>query len=176
MFLLIGCSQKETAGTSQSSAPAPSPEKTATPAPTTKASATASSAAAPSSGASAEAAVEIQLETVGETMAYDKTTLTVPTGKKIHLTLKNNGHNALMPHNWVLVHTGTEAAVALAGVDKKDDGYMVEGPDLLAHTPLVLPQQSGDVTFTAPAPGDYPYICTVPGHYMLMKGVMTVTP
>lgn len=120
--------------------------------------------------------MEIHLETVGETMAYDKTTLTVPAGKKVHLTLKNNGHNALMPHNWVLVKTGTEADVALAGVDKKDDGYMVEGPNVLAHTPLVQPQQSGEITFTAPAAGDYPYICTVPGHYMLMKGVLTVTP
>jgi azurin len=30
------------------------------------------------------------------------------------------------------------------------------------------------VTFTAPAAGDYPYICTFPGHYMTMRGVMHV--
>jgi azurin len=34
---------------------------------------------------------------------------------------------------------------------------------------------TADVTFTAPAKGTYPYICTFPGHYQTMKGVMTVT-
>ncbi len=29
--------------------------------------------------------------------------------------------------------------------------------------------------FTAPKePGEYPYVCTFPGHWRLMKGVMTV--
>ena len=32
------------------------------------------------------------------------------------------------------------------------------------------------IEFTAPAePGDYPYICTFPGHWRLMNGVLHVT-
>jgi len=41
---------------------------------------------------------------------------------------------------------------------------------------LVEPGTSGETTFTAPAAGTYPYICTFPGHYLMMKGVLTVTP
>ena len=49
------------------------------------------------------------------------------------------------------------------------------GTLVLAFTPLAAPKQAAEVTFTAPAPGKYPYICTFPGHYLLMKGVLTVT-
>jgi azurin len=136
---------------------------------------------APSASASAapEAAkkVELEIASVGDTMFYDKKTLTVPTGAQVHLTLKNNGKLAVMTHNWVLVKKGTEAKVALAGMEKAPDaGYVVPSDDVLAYTPLSPPQKSVEVTFTAPAPGDYPYICTFPGHYVVMKGVLTVTP
>ena len=33
-----------------------------------------------------------------------------------------------------------------------------------------------DVTFVAPEPGTYPFICTMPGHYIMMKGKLIVTP
>jgi uncharacterized cupredoxin-like copper-binding protein len=52
----------------------------------------------------------------------------------------------------------------------------VRDKDALAHTPMAKPGESAEVTFNAPDPGTYPYICTVPGHYMMMKGVLTVTP
>jgi azurin len=110
-------------------------------------------------------------------MAYDKTKLTVPTGAQVHLTLKNPATMATLPHNWILVATGTQAAVAAEGLAKAPDaGYIVEGPNVLAHTGLAPPGGKTEVTFTAPAPGNYPYICTVPGHYISMKGTLTVTP
>jgi hypothetical protein len=56
-------------------------------------------------------------------------------------------------------------------------GYIdINDPDMLVHTPLAKPGETSDVTFTAPEPGTYPYICTVPGHYLMMKGVLTVAP
>jgi azurin len=36
--------------------------------------------------------------------------------------------------------------------------------------------QSEVISFTAPEPGDYPYVCTFPGHAQLMRGVMKVVP
>ena len=30
------------------------------------------------------------------------------------------------------------------------------------------------VEFTAPAEGEYTYVCTFPGHYMMMQGTMRV--
>jgi azurin len=110
-------------------------------------------------------------------MAFSKTKLTVPTGAEVHLTLKNNATMATLPHNWVLVTKGSEASVAAEGLAKAPDaGYVVPGPKVLAASPMAMPGKTIDFTFTAPAPGDYPYICTYPGHYMMMKGVLTVTP
>jgi azurin len=166
-----GKSNETPSGTSTSAtATAPSAVPASTPlAPVPSASATGS--AAPS------AKVDVDIASVGNTMAFDKTTLSVPTGAEVHLTLKNNGTITTMTHNWVLVKTGTEAAVALAGLEKAPDaGFVVPSPDVLAYTPLAGPKQTVEVTFTAPAPGKYPYICTFPGHYMTMKGVLTVTP
>jgi azurin len=79
----------------------------------------------------------------------------------------------------VLVKTGTEAAVAAAGLKTGEGaGYVdVRDHDMVAHTPQAKPGETVDITFTAPdTPGAYPYICTTPGHYMMMKGVLTVTP
>ena len=67
--------------------------------------------------------------------------------------------------------------VALAALQTGPDaGYIASGPDVLATTTMAAPKATTEVTFTAPAPGKYPYICTFPGHYMLMKGELTVTP
>jgi azurin len=135
---------------------------------------------APSASASAAPVqhVEIQMASVANTMAYDKTKLSVPTGAEVHLTLKNNATMATLPHNWVLVKPGTEASVAAGGLKMGDPaGYIdVRDKNMLVHTPLAKPGETVDVTFTAPDPGTYPYICTFPGHYMMMKGVLTVTP
>lgn len=133
--------------------------------------------AAPSAAPPAAKKVELEIASVGDTMFFDKKTLTVPTGAEVHLTLKNNGKLAVMQHNWVLVKKGSEAKVALAGMEKAPDaGYVVPSDDVLAYTPLAPPQKTVELTFTAPAPGDYPYICTFPGHYVMMKGILTVTP
>lgn len=157
---------------------APPPSATATavaPAatPPTPATPSATASAAPEGAKK----VELEIASVADTMFFDKKTLTAPTGAQVHLTLKNNGKLAVMQHNWVLVKKGTEAKVALGGMEKAQDaGYVVPSDDVLAYTPLAPPQKTVEITFTAPAPGDYPYICTFPGHYVVMKGVLTVTP
>jgi azurin len=122
--------------------------------------------------------VEIEIASVANTMTYDKTALTVPTGAEVHLTLRNKATMSTLPHNWVLVKAGTEASVAAAGLKLGDKaGYIdVSDHDMIVHTPLAKPGETSDVTFTAPEPGKYPYVCTVPGHYMMMKGTLTVTP
>jgi azurin len=122
--------------------------------------------------------VELALATVANTMTFDKTALTVPAGAEVHLVLKNNATMSTLPHNWVLVKPGTEAAVAAAGLKVGDHAGYLDARDssVLAHSPMAKPGETSEMTFTAPEPGAYPYICTVPGHYMMMKGVLTVTP
>jgi azurin len=123
--------------------------------------------------------VEIQIASVANEMKFDKTALTVPAGAEVHLVLKDNATASTLSHNWVLVKTGTEASVAAAGLKRGEPaGYIdVVDRDMLAFTPLAKPGETAEVTFSAPSEaGTYPYICTMPGHYMLMKGLLTVTP
>ena len=41
-------------------------------------------------------------------------------------------------------------------------------------TPHGFTYSTADATFSLSAPGEYPFICSFPGHYMLMKGTLTV--
>jgi len=117
-------------------------------------------------------------------LGFDKTELTVKAGQKIKLTLNNTGSIAPQPHNFLLLKPGKVDAVGiLANAMLTDPQGMTKHyipdaakPDILSHTKLVQPNQTETIEFVAPAEaGDYPYICTFPGHWLLMRGVMHVT-
>ena len=123
--------------------------------------------------ASAVEAATLKIAPKGEQLLFDKTSLTVKAGEKVKLTLNNTSG---MQHNWVLVMPGTADKVAqdsiAAGAAK---GWLALGPNVLAHTKLVDPKKSDTIEFVAPTkPGDYPFVCTFPGHAMTMKGILTV--
>ena len=47
--------------------------------------------------------------------------------------------------------------------------------DVLFASKLGQPDAEDVLEFTAPSePGDYPYICTYPGHWAIMNGIMKV--
>jgi len=84
-----------------------------------------------------------------------------------------------MLHNFVLCAPGRGSAVGAAalalGLDGAARNYVPDTDDVLYHTALTLPEGTDDIYFTAPAqPGDYDYICSFPGHYLAMKGVLHV--
>jgi len=113
----------------------------------------------------------LSVGSVGETMAYDKTELTVPAGQSITLTFKNN--STTLKHNWVLTNPGKDNDVGIAGIKVGEaKGYVPDSPDVLAHTKLVDSGGSDTITFKAPAAGDYPFICTNAGHHTVMKGTL----
>ncbi len=126
-----------------------------------------------SGGGAAAAATDNnpQLSSVAELMAYDKVELNVKAGEKVTLTFKNSSQT--LKHNWVLTKPGKDNDVGLAGMKVGEaKGFIPESPDVLAHTNLVNPGATDTVTFTAPAKGNYPYICTNAGHHIAMKGVL----
>src|SRR5580700_1670120 len=106
------CAESSSGGEAPS-APAPPPAPPPPPAAQPSATASAAPSAAPS--AAAPEKVEIEISAVANTMAYDKTKLTVPAGALVHLKLKNPATMATLPHNWVLVAAGTQAKVAAEG-------------------------------------------------------------
>lgn len=165
-------------------ASAPPPAAVA-PAPSASAAAAPASAPAPAAAAAAGGAavtgtpdVEIKLASKGNLMAYDQTSFTVKTGQKVKVVFQNVSTSKVMSHNWVLVQPGTEAKVAEAGLAAGEaSSYVVfPGENVIAATKLAGPGETVEILFIAPAPGTYPFICTMPGHYMVMKGTFTVTP
>ena len=111
-------------------------------------------------------------------MRYDTKILTVKAGQPIVLTLENPD---IMQHNIVFCKPGTaekvgKAADVLARDPKgADKNYVPQLPEVLAATPLVNPGESFTLEFTAPTqPGDYPFVCTFPGHWTIMRGIMRV--
>jgi len=117
-----------------------------------------------------------------DTMRFNGNRFTVHTAQPVRIELTNKGHRAKeeMAHNFVILQPGTHpTAFNLASAQAKATDYLP--PDqmdqVFAHTDLAGPGQIVAVEFTAPAPGQYPFLCNFPGHFAAgMKGVMTVMP
>ncbi|MEM8566801.1 MAG: azurin [Bacteroidota bacterium] len=110
-------------------------------------------------------------------MRYDIKELRVPEGVSVELTLNHTGQLAkeAMGHNIVILKSGTDmAAFAQKAIDAKDNDYIPEGDDIIAHTALIGGGESTRITFEAPAPGSYEFLCSFPGHWGLMQGKFVV--
>lgn len=125
-----------------------------------------------------EKATVVNIKTVKNELKYDISEFVVQAGKPIELVLDNVD---FMQHNLVIVRPGTKEKVG-AAADKlamdpngAEQNYVPKTNDVLFATVLVDPEQTVTLQFTAPSePGEYPFICTFPGHWRLMQGVMKV--
>lgn len=123
-------------------------------------------------------ATVINLKVIKNEMKYDLQTFTVEVGKPVEIIFENPD---FMQHNLLIVQTGSLEIVGKAADKLASDpqgaekNYVPEIPEVLFSTRLVNPQQTVTLKFTAPAKaGDYPYVCTFPGHWSIMNGVMKV--
>jgi len=138
------------------------------------------SAPAPTSAPAAKPAagpVTLNIGSKGDTLEFDTTALEAAAGSKITLNFKNNASaSSGLLHNWVLVKSGTDTTVATDGIAAGESkGYVKDGdPNVLLKSKLLKPGESETLTFDAPAAGKYTYICTFPGHNVLMKGTLTI--
>ena len=134
-------------------------------------------APAPAAPAPSGATADVTITPVGDEMKYAETEFTVAPGQTVRLTFRNTATSPAMSHNVVILQPGADAnAVGQAALSAADNGYIpaAMADQILAHTPLSAPGQTVEVTFTAPAAGDYPYLCTFAGHYAMMRGTMHV--
>ena len=113
-------------------------------------------------------------------LTYDIKSFAVKAGQKVKLTF-NNQSALPQPHNLILGKLGSKDRLIAAFMAMITDpngmakGYIPESSDIIVHTKLLMPGQSETLDFTAPAEkGDYPYLCSFPGHAILMNGVMKV--
>ncbi|HEX6224665.1 MAG TPA: PVC-type heme-binding CxxCH protein [Chryseolinea sp.] len=123
-------------------------------------------------------ATAIHIKVIQNEMKYDLKNFTVEAGKPVEITFENPD---FMQHNLVVIQPGTleivgKAADKLASHPKGAEmQYVPTIPEVLFATKLVNPQETVKLSFVAPEnPGDYPFVCTFPGHWSIMNGVMKV--
>jgi azurin len=128
--------------------------------------------------AQAETTLEV---TSNDQMQYDKKALEVVTGQKVTVVFKYVGTfpKAAMQHNIVILQPGSAVpAFAMKAMTAPTTAYIPQDDDskkmVLAHSETIGAGETSTFSFTAPAPGAYPYVCTFPGHFALMQGVLTV--
>lgn len=127
-------------------------------------------ASAPEAAATGEAGgATLDVAADPAALAFQQTTLQAPAGQPITVNFNNP---AALQHNWVLVEPGQEQAVADATTPTNGDPTGVAGV-IAGFPPIGTASQS--TTVNPLEAGDYPYICTVPGHYAGgMVGTLTV--
>jgi len=138
----------------------------------------ASAASANATSASAVATLEF---TANDSMKFNVTRVEVRAGQQVKVILTNIGSmpKAAMGHNWVLLQRGSDvkafadAAVGAAATDYIPAALQAQ---VIAHTKMLGPKQTDEITFTAPSePGEYPFVCSFPAHYVAgMHGVLVV--
>ena len=120
----------------------------------------------------------IRIKSVAEEMRYDLKYFVAAAGKPIQVILQNDD---LMPHNLVVVKPGSLKEVALQAATMAPDAltagkqYVPAVEQVLFATKMIQAGKQERLTFDAPAvPGEYPFVCTYPNHWMRMYGVMVV--
>jgi azurin len=157
ILVLAGCGKKDEAPATSASAPAAAPAA-ATPA--------------------APAVIEI---TANDSMKFNLTRFEVAAGQEVKIVLTNMGSmpKVAMGHNLVLLKKDADVkGFADAAVMAAATEYIpaAKADQMIAHTKLLGPKQTDEITFKAPAEaGEYPFICSFPAHFLSgMKGVMVV--
>ncbi len=109
-------------------------------------------------------------------LKFDIESFNVYAGEKIKLTFGNDDD---MLHNLVVVNPGMADAVGEAALNLGLSGeamqYIPDMEEVLFHTNILRPQTSESIYFMVPEkPGIYQFVCTFPGHYLVMRGEMRV--
>lgn len=112
-------------------------------------------------------------------LQFNVTEFTVDAGEEVTLTLKNVGSlpKETFGHNLVILNAGVDVvAFATDAMTQTDNEYLpMDMSQTFAHTSLLGPGEEDTITFMAPSvPGRYEFLCTFPGHYGTMRGVMIV--
>ena len=115
---------------------------------------------------------DLYVETDGDFLAFRPDTLACPAGALVRLKFHHAGRLVTVRHNWLLTRGDQLEALskdlsANDGVLSKDDARVITATALCDKGETVM------IEFTAPAPGDYPFLCAT--HPEDMRGILHVT-
>lgn len=120
----------------------------------------------------------IRISAVPNQLAFSPAEIRIHAGKKVKLTFENPD---LQIHNLVIIRPGSADKVGQLADQMAQDPdalarhYVPDSEQVIWSTPLINGKGSVELDFNAPnEPGRYPFICTFPGHWRVMRGVMVV--
>ena len=120
----------------------------------------------------------VTIKTIPERLLFDLREFKVKAGAPVKLVFENPD---VTPHNLLIVQPGAADEVGMAGnemaklPDGMAKGFIPDSPKIMHKTKMLMQGDSETLRFKAPdQPGRYPYICTFPGHWLVMKGEMVV--
>lgn len=109
-------------------------------------------------------------------LKFDVESFNLKPGERVKLVFKNVDdmqHNLLIVAPSFVDEVGKQALKL--GLDGPKMNYVPKNDHVLFHTGLLQPRSEEAIYFTAPTQeGKYEYVCTYPGHYFVMRGVMNV--
>ncbi|MEM7698017.1 MAG: PA14 domain-containing protein [Verrucomicrobiota bacterium] len=124
--------------------------------------------------------VSIRIQALPGQMKYDLTSIDVEPGDRVRINFSNPDD---LEHNLILLDEDPEdpdagkfieACIMLAG-EGPAKGWVIDSPRVLASSGMLKPDESTDLFFEAPPKeGSYRFICTYPGHGLLMRGKLNV--
>jgi uncharacterized protein len=146
--------------------------------PATSATAGSTSLSAGAPSAASRGAASITLGVINGQMKFTETTITARPGQRVEITLNNTDD---MPHNIVIFRRGTftdyekELFGSLNEPNAQLRGFVPDSPNVLVASRLLNPGEWTVVTFDAPTEsGEYPFVCSFPGHWATMRGVLRI--
>lgn len=111
-------------------------------------------------------------------MKFSTKEINVKPNQKVKLTLTHTGKldKKIMGHNVVILKQGVKMSTfAAAAAASKENDYIPESSDdVIVHTKMIGGGESTTIEFTAPAAGEYDFICSFPAHFAMMKGKFIV--
>lgn len=118
--------------------------------------------------------------TGNDTMQYNVTEIRAKAGEEIRIVFTNIGKmpKQAMSHNWVLLKPMDLSAFnawAMSAATKTPTYLPEDKSAILASTKMLGPGETDTIEFAAPSQaGEYPFLCTFPGHFAIMKGKLIV--
>ncbi len=120
----------------------------------------------------------VEVGTVPERLLFTVTRIEVTPEQPVKLVFSNPDATQ---HNLVIVQPGALEEVGMAANEMAKSpegftkGFIPESPKILHATKLLNPTEEETLRFIAPKEkGTYPYLCTFPGHWLVMKGELVV--
>jgi plastocyanin len=120
----------------------------------------------------------LELGVTPNVLEFDKEELRAFAGQTVQINFTNTDN---MEHNLLIIMPGSLAEVGrladqmMASPQGRRLAYVPDTEAVIAATPILDPGESYELIFTVPdQPGEYGFVCTIPGHWRIMNGILVI--